>query len=225
LINLSFHYPESKKQTLKELNLSIERGSFVALVGPNGGGKSTLIRLMAGLYQLTDGQIQYDGISKESFSTESLHSAIGDCLSMEQLFQGSILENVTMGKDRNLEEVRKVFDKLHLGEFISNRSNGFYSLIDPQGSGLAESTVQKLLMARAIIQRPKLLLIEDNLDAIDEQEKEDILNFLKNEDNQWTTVAISRDESLIKRADQVVEMKKGEISFNGTYHQYLNHLK
>lgn len=223
LVKLSFTYPESPKPTLSNLNLTIERGSFVALVGPNGGGKSTLIRLLAGLYQLTDGQILYDEISKESFSSDSLHSAIGDCLSMEQLFQGTVLENVTMGKDRSLDEVKEVFRQLHLIDFVSSRSNGFYSLIDPQGSGLAESTVQKLLIARAVILRPKLLLIEDNLDAIDEDEKNDIINYLRDKDNAWTVVAVSRDESLISQAEVIVEMRRGEIAFTGDYTAYNQH--
>jgi len=223
LVKLSFTYPKSPKPTLNNLNLNIERGSFVALVGPNGGGKSTLIRLLAGLYQLTDGQILYDEISKESFSSDSLHSAIGDCLSMEQLFQGTVLENVTMGKDRSLDEVKEVFRNLHLIDFVSGRSNGFYSLIDPQGSGLAESTVQKLLIARAVILRPKLLLIEDNLDAIDEDEKNDIINYLSDKENKWTVVAVSRDESLISQSEVIVEMRRGEIAFIGDYTAYQIH--
>jgi len=223
LVKLSFTYPKSPKPTLNNLNLNIERGSFVALVGPNGGGKSTLIRLLAGLYQLTDGQILYDEISKESFSSDSLHSAIGDCLSMEQLFQGTVLENVTMGKDRSLDEVKEVFRNLHLIDFVSGRSNGFYSLIDPQGSGLAESTVQKLLIARAVILRPKLLLIEDNLDAIDEDEKNDIINYLSDKENKWTVVAVSRDESLISQSEVIVEMRRGEIAFTGDYTAYQKH--
>lgn len=220
LVKLSFTYPESPKPTLNNLNLTIKRGSFVALVGPNGGGKSTLIRLLAGLYQLTDGQILYDEISRESFSADSLHSAIGDCLSMEQLFQGTVLENVTMGKERSLDEVKEVFRNLHLINFVSGRSNGFYSLIDPQGSGLAESTVQKLLIARAVILRPKLLLIEDNLDAIDEDEKNDIINYLSDKENKWTVVAVSRDESLISQSKVIVEMRRGQIAFTGDYTAY-----
>lgn len=220
LINLNFKYPENERLTLKNLNLSIERANLVALVGKNGSGKSTLMRLLAGLYDLKDGQILYDEINKESFNIESLRSAIGDCLSQEQLFQGSVMENVTMGKNISINRVKHVCKKAHLSDFINNLPKGYDTILDPQGSGLAESTVQKLLITRAILNAPKLLLVEDNLDAIDDKEKKDIIDFLKDKSNRWTVVAATKNEYLISNADQIVELEKGEIVFSGTYSDF-----
>ncbi len=220
LINLSFKYPENSELTLKKLNFSVKRGSLVSLVGQNGSGKSTLIRLLAGMYELQSGQILYDEIGKESFSVESLRSAIGDCLSQEELFQGSVFENVTMGKDISMSKVKETCRKIHLTDFINNLPHGYDTILDPQGSGLAESTVQKLLVARAILNAPKLLLVEDNLDAIDEKEKTDIIDFLRDKNNNWTVIAATKNPYLISNSEQVIELKNGSIIYDGTPENY-----
>lgn len=220
LIDLCFQYPESNKYNLSNINFSVDRGNLVALVGKNGSGKSTLIRLLSGLYGFQSGQILFDGISKESFSIESLRSAIGDCLSQEELFQGTVFENVTMGKNIKLSKVQEVCKTVHLMPFINSLPLGYDTNLDPQGSGLAESTVQKLLIARAILNAPKLLLVEDNLEAIDQDEKKDIIDFLKNKKNKWTVIAVTRNEYLIDKADQVIELHEGEIIFNGSVEQF-----
>jgi len=222
LINLSFQYPSNSKKTLKNLNLTIERGDLIALVGKNGSGKSTLIRLLAGLYELNDGQILYDEINMKSFQSESLRSAIGDCLSQEQLFQGSVMENLSMGKNMGIEKVKNTCKAVHLGDFINNLPKGYDTLLDPQGSELAESTVQKLLVARAILNAPKLLLIEDNLDAIDSAQKKDIMDYIRKRENKWTVIAATKNDYLISKADKIIELDEGEISFSGTYAEYSN---
>ncbi|MFT5667704.1 MAG: ABC-type bacteriocin/lantibiotic exporter with double-glycine peptidase domain [Vicingaceae bacterium] len=220
LVNLSFKYPQNERLTLKQLNLTIKRGSLVSLVGKNGSGKSTLIRLLAGLYELQSGQILYDEIGKESFSVESLRSAIGDCLSQEELFQGTVFENVTMGKNISIGKVKEICRKVHLTDFINNLGRGYDTELDPQGSGLAESTVQKLLVARAILNAPKLLLVEDNLDAIDDKEKKDIIDFLRDKSNNWTVIAATKNEYLIQKSEQVIELENGNIIYDGTPENY-----
>lgn len=225
LVDLSFSYPEQKQKVIDKLSFQINRGEFVVIVGPSGSGKSTLMRILAGLYDRYDGQIIYDEINKESFSAESLRSAIGDYLSQEELFQGSVLENLTMGKDIDLERVRKIVKKAHLTYYINHLQKGFDTVLDPQGSGLAESTVQKLLIARAILNNPKLLLVEDNMNAIDEGEKEDIINFLSEDQNKWTTVVTTKDPFIIEKASRIIELTEGKLSFSGNvkeYQEYLN---
>lgn len=222
LVNLNFQYPSNRTKTLKDLNLTIERGSLIALIGKNGSGKSTLIRLLAGLYELNDGQILYDEINKESFQSESLRSAIGDCLSQEQLFQGSVMENLTMGKEMSIENVKATCKAVHLSKFINNLPKGYDTPLDPQGSELAESNVQKLLIARAMLNKPKLILIEDNLDAIDTEEKQDIIDFIRKKENKWTVIAATKNKYLISKADRIIELEEGRLSFSGTYDEYLN---
>lgn len=225
IVDLSFSYPEQKEHILKNISFKIERGEFVAVVGPSGSGKSTLMRILSGLYDLDEGQIIYDEINKESFSAESLRSAIGDNLSQEELFQGSVLENLTMGKDISLDTVRTVVKKIHLTYYINHLPKGFDTLLDPQGSGLAEGTVQKLLIARAVINMPKLIVIEENMSAIDDDEKSEIIEFLSSRENQWSAVIATKEKEIISKADKVIELREGQVSFigsNSDYFKYLN---
>jgi ABC-type bacteriocin/lantibiotic exporter with double-glycine peptidase domain len=225
IVNLSFIYPGGKEAVIKKLSFKVERGEFVAVVGPSGSGKSTLMRLLSGLYDLDEGQLIYDEINKESFSAESLRSAIGDNLSQEELFQGTVFENLTMGKDINLERVRAVIKKVHLTSYINQLPKGFDTLLDPQGSGLAEGTVQKLLIARAVLNGPKLLVIEENMSAIDEDEKNDIINFLASKENKWTVVIASKEQNIISKADRVLELREGQLSFYGSPAEYYKQKK
>jgi len=225
MVDLSFNYPGRKEQILKNISLKIERGEFVAVVGPSGSGKSTLMRILSGLYDLESGQLIYDEINKESFSAESLRSAIGDNLSQEELFQGSVLENLTMGKEIGLDAVRAVVKRVHLTNYINHLPKGFDTLLDPQGSGLAEGTVQKLLIARAVINSPKLVVVEENMSAIDEEEKLDIIKFLSSKENKWTAVIASKEKEIISKADRVIELRDGQLSFNGSPSDYYKYIK
>ncbi|MAY83606.1 MAG: ABC transporter ATP-binding protein/permease [Flavobacteriales bacterium] len=224
IVDLSFTYPGRKEEILSNLSLKIGRGELIAVVGPSGSGKSTLMRILSGLYDLNKGQLIYDEINKESFSAESLRSAIGDNLSQEELFQGSVLENLTMGKDINLDTVRNVVRKVHLTDYINHLPKGFDTLLDPQGSGLAEGTVQKLLIARAVINNPKLVVIEENMSAIDEEEKIAIIEFLASKENKWTAVIATKEEAIISKADKVIELREGQLSFNGSPAEYKKHI-
>ena len=125
-----------------------------------------------------------------------------------------------MGKNISIGDVKEICRKVHLTDFINNLAMGYDTELDPQGSGLAESTVQKLLVARAILNAPKLLLVEDNLDAIDDEEKQDIIDFLRDKANKWTVIAATKNEYLIKKADQVVELEYGNIIYDGTPENY-----
>lgn len=222
--DLSFTYPDGESPELKNLSFKVNRGEFVALVGEAGAGKSTLMRVLGGLYSIDKGQIIFDEINKESFKPESLRSAIGDYLSQEDLFLGSVYENLTMGKDIGMDRIREVVKNMHLIDYINQLPKGFDTLLYPQGIGLAESTVQKLLLARAILNRPKLLVIEENIDAIDKKQKSEIIAYLADRSNKWTTIIATKDEQIISRSDKIMELKEGELHFMGSYAEYQEHL-
>jgi ABC-type bacteriocin/lantibiotic exporter with double-glycine peptidase domain len=209
--NLSYKYPDQQFPTLKNINFSLKSGKSLMIQGQNGAGKSTLIHLLAGLYDINEGQIMYDDFSKASISTESLRSVIGDCLSQEMLFQGTVKENICMGRDTTLERLKEVSNKTGLTKFINTLDRGFDSLLDPQGKRLPRSIVQKILIARALAGKPKLLIIEENLEMIDIEERKKIIDYITEPKNGWTLIAVSNDEYFTSKVDSIMTLENGQV--------------
>jgi ABC-type bacteriocin/lantibiotic exporter with double-glycine peptidase domain len=180
--------------------------------GENGSGKSTLLAIIAGLYDIQSGTISYNGLPKGNLNLASVRTVIGDSLSQEELFEGTVLENIVIGRESvSFDDVKWAVDHLGLTQFIKELPNGYDTKINPVGKNLPRSIVQKLLLARSISGHPKLLLLEDTFRYIDEKEKIKIIDFITSPDNQWTLVAISSDPYLAMQSDKVVYMKNGQI--------------
>jgi len=212
LDKVDFTYPEGDKKILDGVSLSVSAGDNVVVTGPNGSGKSTLLQIIAGLYTVKSGSVNYNGLPIGNLNLSALHSEIGDCLKQEQLFDGTILENINMGrKEATFENVRWAVENLKLEEFIQSLPNGYDTQIDPQGRKLPQSIIQKLLLARSISDKPKLLLLEDALEHLDDVECKTIIDFLVKPENKWTMVSVSSNAYFQSKADRVLEMKNGQI--------------
>jgi ABC-type bacteriocin/lantibiotic exporter with double-glycine peptidase domain len=212
LENVNFTYPGNKQKTLNNLSLSIQDGEKIMISGENGSGKSTLLAIIAGLYDIQSGTISYNGLPKGNLNLASVRTVIGDSLSQEELFEGTVLENIVIGRESvSFDDVKWAVDHLGLTQFIKELPNGYDTKINPVGKNLPRSIVQKLLLARSISGHPKLLLLEDTFRYIDEKEKIKIIDFITSPDNQWTVVAISTDPYLAMRSDKVVYMQNGQI--------------
>lgn len=212
LQNIHFSYPNGDKKVLSSVTEHVKGGETVIICGSNGSGKSTLLQIIAGLYDVTQGQVIYNGLPKGNLNLESLRSSIGDCLTQEQLFDGTVLENINMGRPgATFENVQWAVRKLQLESVINSLPNGYDTMIDPQGKKLPKSVVQKLLLARSIADKPKLLLLEDALEHLDEADRKVIVDFLVKKENDWTIIAVSADNYFRSKADKVIEMKDGSF--------------
>ncbi|MFM1874951.1 MAG: hypothetical protein RL266_688 [Bacteroidota bacterium] len=210
LQNVQFMYPDGDKVILSNISEVVESGERVIICGPNGSGKSTLLQLIAGLYDATSGQIVYNGLPKGNLNLTSLRSSVGDCLAHEQLFDGTVLENIAVGRPRaTFENVKWAAKNIQLESFIQQLPNGYDTHVDPMGKKLPKSVVQKLLLARSIADRPKLLLLEDSLEHLDDNERRSVVDFLVSPENDWTIVAASADNYFRSKADKVIEMQEG----------------
>jgi ABC-type bacteriocin/lantibiotic exporter with double-glycine peptidase domain len=210
LQDIKFTYPDGDKVILSDITETVESGQRVIICGENGSGKSTLLQIIAGLYDVTQGQVIYNGLPKGNLNLTSLRSSIGDCSAHEQLFDGTVLENIAVGRPgATFENVRWAVQKLNLDRFINELPNGYDTHIDPQGKKLSKSVIQKLLLARSIADRPKLLLLEDALEHLDDTERRGVVDFLVSEDNDWTIIAATADNYFRSKADKVIEMKDG----------------
>ena len=210
--NLSFSYPNNKKATLKNINLDIEKGKRICISGYSGSGKSTLMQLIAGLYDNFEGSMNYNGIPLGNLNLENLRTFIGDSLHEEKLFKGTLYENISLGRPGvSMEIVLKAVKETFLAEFVQDLKDGFNTIIDPEGKTIPDSIQTKIILARSIACRSKLLLISDHLNRLDPKESGKIVDFLVDKKNPWTLVMVSNQSEIAAKCDKVVLMKNGEI--------------
>ena len=212
LHDLVFRYPDNEKATLSHIDLKVSEGERLMITGPNGSGKSTLLYLIAGLYDANQGTVAYDNLPKGNLGLEELHSIIGDGLQQNQLFEGSVLENISMGRPRaTFANVQWAVDALGLTEAIRDLPQGYDTLLNPTGDKLARSIVHRLLLARSIADRPRLLLLENTFEGIGEADRNRIIDFITDRQHPWTIIAVSNNDYLASRCDRVLTLQDGTL--------------
>lgn len=218
LKEVSFTYPEGSRKVLNKLNLTVARGEKLLIAGQNGSGKSTLLQILAGLYEIQEGQIIYNGLPKGNLKLSTVREVIGDILSQQDLFEGTLLENITMGKEHvTFDRVKWAVSHTGLATFIEELPDGYNTLLGPLGSKLPRSIVQKLLLARAIAGNPKIILLEDAFEHIDYDERKRIIEFITDKQHEWTLIAISSDPLVAEATDNVAIMEDGRITQRGGF--------
>jgi ABC-type bacteriocin/lantibiotic exporter with double-glycine peptidase domain len=226
LEDVSFKYPGNTKFTLQELNLTINPGERLLISGKNSSGKNTLCALLAGLYDVTSGHISYNGLPKGNLELQSLRDLVGAGLIEEQqVFSGTILENIAMGrKNATFENVKWAVENVGLENFIRQSKAGYETMLDPTGMKLSKSTVQKLMLARSIADKPKLLILNQSFSAIEQSERVKIEAFILDKSNPWTLAVIGLSYELAQKTDKIIILEQGKIIHSGTYDQLKNHL-
>ena len=212
LENLRFKYPHQNKYILKDISFRVKSGDKIMITGSNGSGKSTLLNILAGLYEKTDGKILFNDIPLSNFSSESIKKEIGEYLNNQKLFNGTIYENIVMGRSIEKDSLNWILESLGLINYIKSLDDGLETKIGPSGIRIQGSNIQKLILARVLITKPKLLLLEDPLDNLDREDRKKVLNFLTERSNGWTLVAISNDKYLARQCDQVIIIENGKIN-------------
>lgn len=222
LENISFSYPEYPRKTLKNLNMEVKAGEKVLVTGPNGSGKSTLLHIIAALYDVQEGHISYNGLPKGNLTMPSIRDLTGDSLSQGQIFQGSILENISMGRENaTFDNVREAVKVTGLEDFIRSQPQGYNTELDPLGIKLSRGIIQKLLLARSIAHKPKILLLENALEQLDSRDRKNIIDFLTHPSNTWTLIAVSVDPYFAHKLDRVLILEDGSIIEDDANDQYI----
>lgn len=219
--NVSFSY-ESDKVVLKNINLVIEKGKTVALIGPSGGGKSTLADLVPRFYDPTQGEVLIDGIPLTDYDLESMRQHLGIVTQESILFNDSIFNNIAFGKPNVTEaEVIQAAKIANAHDFITQTENGYQTIIGERGSKLSGGQRQRLSIARAVLKNPPILILDEATSALDsESEKlvqEALFNLMKNR----TSIVIAHRLSTIQHADEIVVIQDGMIAERGS-HDELN---
>ncbi len=210
--NISFQYPNAEKETLKSISLAIKPKQHTLIDGENGSGKTTLIRLLARIIEPTTGSIFINNTNYKKFSAEIYRSSIGLVTAQETPFEGTILENITCNNPEiKMDKVNEILDKLKLTDAIKALPKGLETQISSEGKQINSSTIQKIILARCIINQPRLLFLENPLDKIDEENSIEILDYLCEEQQPWTLVVVSKNNYWKKICKQRIVLEKAAL--------------
>ena len=210
--NLKFKYPEATDDVLNNINLKIEPSEKIYLEGINGSGKSTLIRILAGFIQPTSGSFFINDDTYRKIDVAQYRSQISTITHGETPFEGTVLENITMNNPSiSNEDIKWAIESVQLGSFIKTLPEGLETKIFPDGRQLSSSNAQKILLARSIVNKPKILFYEDPLDKMDEEASKEIVDFLTNSSNQWTIIVSSKNNYWEQKCSRKITLQNGKI--------------
>jgi ABC-type bacteriocin/lantibiotic exporter with double-glycine peptidase domain len=221
--DLSFRPSNADRPILDRVNLEIKPGEKVVVTGKSGSGKSTLLYLMAGLIENYSGNIIINKLPLETLSLDKLRAMIGDSLSHQSIFHGSIRENITVGQDTDEERLRDIIKLVELDEFVFNLKEDLDTVLLPEGKQMSHAVISKIILARSIYCNPRLMLLEEEFNHLNKKDATKLLNYIF--DGKWSLVAVSNQAETMMRADTIVELDQGEITFKGTFEEYKNYLK
>jgi subfamily B ATP-binding cassette protein MsbA len=221
--NVSFAY-NADTPVLKNINFEITKGKTVALVGPSGGGKSTIADLIPRFYDPTDGQILLDGIDIKTISQESLRKQMGVVTQEAILFNDTILNNIAFGSEVTKEDVIAAAKIANAHDFIMQQPNGYETSIGDRGGKLSGGQRQRISIARAILKNPPILLLDEATSALDTESEKLVQDALFKLMKNRTSLVIAHRLSTIQNADEILVIKNGEIAERGT-HQSLYEVK
>ena len=216
--NVSFSYAdEGGKLSLKHVDLHIKAGQTIGIIGGTGSAKSTLVQLIPRLYDVTQGVVKVGGIDVRSYGLEALRDQVSMVLQKNVLFSGSIYENIRWG-DENAsdEEVQRVCRLAQADGFIREFPNGYDTMIVQGGNNVSGGQKQRLCIARALLKKPKILILDDSTSAVDTKTDAMIRKAFREEIPDTTKLIIAQRVSSIEDADQIIVMENGEINGIGT---------
>lgn len=213
--NLSFKFPDSKDDILKKINLQIHQAEKICVEGANGSGKTTLIRLLSGLIQPTSGYFYINDDTFQKIDLKQYRAQIGSVIYGETPFEGSIIDNITFNDPTiSHENIKWAIESVQLSSYIKTLSNGLDTLIFPQGRQLSASNAQKILLARSIVHKPKILFYEDPTDTMDEKVANEIIDFITAPENKWTLIVSSKNPYWKTKSSRTIMMDDGQIIFD-----------
>lgn len=221
LKDVSFYYGD--KQVLKNINIDIEKGKTVALVGPSGGGKSTLMDLIPRFHDPKSGTLKIDGHDYKDLTVESIRSQMGIVNQESFLFNDSIFNNIAFAKpDATEEEVIAAAKIANAHDFILNTENGYQTNVGDRGNKLSGGQKQRVCIARAVLANPPIMLLDEATSALDTESEKLVQEALNNLMKNRTSIVIAHRLSTIQHADKIVVIDKGEVVESGSHNELMN---
>lgn len=219
--DVSFSYEE--KQVLKNINLRIEKGKTIALVGQSGGGKTTLTNLVPRFYDIGGGRLEIDGLSIDEIKLEDLRGNLGIVTQETLLFNASVAYNIALGKpDASAEEIKTAAEIANAHEFIARLPEGYNTNIGDAGGKLSGGQKQRLSIARAVLKNPPILILDEATSALDTESEKLVQDALFRLMKSRTSLVIAHRLSTIQHADEIVVINEGVIAERGTHQELLD---
>jgi ABC-type bacteriocin/lantibiotic exporter with double-glycine peptidase domain len=220
--DLSYKYPDSPSYVLQDVNMEIKASERLGLAGYSGSGKNSLVKVLSGVLHNYQGSVSINGLPLRDINLVSLHNAIAKNVSMEELFDGTILENITMGRPSiSYDDVLWAIDKIGLVDTINSLPDGLMTHVISGGKRLSSSINIKLILARCVAERPQVMILNDFLHDLNKEERVRIVKFLLDRSNPWTLISVSNEPLLLEGCDRIILMNKGKIVEQGTYKELM----
>ena len=221
--HVNFRYKEdADKNTLSDINIHIKSGEFIGILGSTGSGKTSIVNLISRLYDISEGELLVGGVNVKDYDVKTLRDNVSVVLQKNVLFSGTIAENLRWGDENATEEeMRKALDIAQASEFVNQLKDGLDTHIEQGGSNVSGGQKQRLCIARAILKKPKILILDDSTSAVDTKTDKLIRQGLRNDIPETTKIVIAQRISSIEDADQIIIVDDGKINAIGTHEQLL----
>lgn len=218
--NVTFYYPGSSSPALRDISFSLKRGQTLGIIGGTGSGKSTIVKLLARLYEPSEGRILFKGVDLNKLNPEILHAQTGFAFQKAQLFSGTIADNIKLGRDIKEEEVRRAAQDAQAEEFILGKEKGYESLLEQGGSNLSGGQKQRLNIARAIAGSTELVILDDSSSALDYATDLKMRRAVLGRSDR-AAIVISQRPAAIKDAALILVLDNGRIAGAGEHAQLI----
>ena len=220
--DVSFHYSDDDTPVLSHVSFQIPAGKSIALVGPSGGGKTTICSLLPRFYDVTGGRITIDGKDVRSLTLKSLRDQIGIVQQDVYLFCGTIKENISYGKpDATMTEIMEAAKKANIHDFIEELPDGYDTFVGERGTRLSGGQKQRISIARVFLKNPPILILDEATSALDNESERYIQQSLEELAKNRTTITIAHRLSTIKNADEIIVITEEGIAERGTHETLL----
>lgn len=219
--DVSFSY-DGVENNLSNINFKLKQGESLGIIGSTGSGKTTIINLLMRFYDVSSGEILIDGKNIKSIDKLTLNEKFGIVFQNDTIFEETILENITLGRKINLEQIKKASVYAQASDFIENISGNYDAKLDIRGANLSGGQKQRILIARALAGRPEILILDDSSSALDYKTDANLRKQIKDNFKETTTIIVAQRVSSIMNSDHIIVLEDGEIIGYGNHDELIN---
>ncbi len=220
--NVSFSYPKCSEVVLDNINLKVNKGETLGILGATGSGKTTLVNLIGRFYDVTDGELKVSGSNVKEYDIKALRSKVSTVLQKAELYSKTIRENITFGKEVDEEYLINACKTAQSYDFVMNTPEKFDTVVAEKGTSLSGGQKQRIAISRALVHCSEILILDDSTSALDLKTESLLLNALKTDYKDYTKVIVAQRISSVKDCDNIIVLEDGKIAASGNHNTLLN---